>query len=77
MTPALSSATLAPVLEVFASIQGVGSFVGEPQVFLRLRGCQLRCRYCDTPGSWELTPRDTARVVAPAGARREDEGLVP
>lgn len=77
MTPALSSATLAPVLEVFASIQGEGAFVGEPQVFLRLRGCPLRCRYCDTPGSWELSSEDTARVVGQAGARREEEGLVP
>ncbi len=39
-------------MEVFASIQGEGAYVGEPQVFLRLRGCPLRCRWCDTPDSW-------------------------
>jgi organic radical activating enzyme len=44
----------APVMEVFASIQGEGRYVGEPQVFLRLRGCPLRCRWCDTPASWSL-----------------------
>ena len=44
----------APVMEVFASIQGEGLYIGEPQVFLRLRGCPLRCRWCDTPSSWTL-----------------------
>ena len=60
--PALRRA--APVLEVFASIQGEGAFVGEPQVFLRLRGCPLRCRWCDTPGSWTLADSDRARIDA-------------
>jgi organic radical activating enzyme len=47
-------AVAAPVLEVFASIQGEGRYAGEPQVFLRLAGCPLRCRWCDTPASWTL-----------------------
>jgi organic radical activating enzyme len=68
----------APVLEVFASIQGEGSFVGEPQVFLRLRGCPLRCRWCDTPGSWRLAAEQTARVDPAHGiARREPAWASP
>ena len=54
----------APVMEVFASIQGEGAFVGEPQVFLRLFGCPLRCRWCDTPGSWLVPAEGEARVAA-------------
>ncbi|HEX6884742.1 MAG TPA: 7-carboxy-7-deazaguanine synthase QueE [Planctomycetota bacterium] len=60
----------APVLEVFASIQGEGRFVGEPQAFVRLAGCPLRCRWCDTPGSWAVPAAPRARVRAGAAARR-------
>lgn len=64
-------ATRAPVLEAFASIQGEGRYVGQPQVFLRLRGCPLRCAWCDTPASWTWRGDETARVAAPSGTRRE------
>jgi 7-carboxy-7-deazaguanine synthase len=34
--------------EIFLSIQGESSKAGLPCVFVRLCGCSLRCRYCDT-----------------------------
>jgi organic radical activating enzyme len=46
----------AQLVEIFASIQGEGLYAGQPQVFLRLAGCPLRCRYCDTPEG--LAPPD-------------------
>ncbi len=36
------------VNEIFFSIQGESSFRGYPCVFIRLTGCNCRCRYCDT-----------------------------
>lgn len=44
----------APVSEIFASYQGEGIFVGEPQIFIRFSGCNLRCGYCDTPQNQSL-----------------------
>jgi 7-carboxy-7-deazaguanine synthase len=46
----------APLVEVFASIQGEGRFVGRPMAFLRVAVCPLRCTYCDTPNSYTATP---------------------
>jgi len=34
--------------EIFVSLQGETSLVGLPCVFIRMTGCNLRCRYCDT-----------------------------
>ncbi len=36
------------VAEIFTSINGEGTRVGELAVFVRLCGCNLRCSYCDT-----------------------------
>lgn len=38
----------AKVVEIFHSIQGEAKYIGAPQVFVRLAGCDLSCTYCDT-----------------------------
>ncbi|MBA2591513.1 MAG: 7-carboxy-7-deazaguanine synthase QueE [Gammaproteobacteria bacterium] len=46
LTPFLREALR--ITEVFRSLQGETRRVGLPTVFVRLTGCPLRCRYCDT-----------------------------
>jgi 7-carboxy-7-deazaguanine synthase len=40
------------VNEIFHSIQGETTRAGFPSVLIRLTGCNLRCRYCDTSYAW-------------------------
>ena len=52
------------ITEVFHSLQGEADAVGWPTVFVRLTGCPLRCRWCDTTYSFH------------GGAWRDLDGLV-
>ena len=36
------------VNEIFKSIDGEGTRTGLPVIFIRLYGCNLKCKYCDT-----------------------------
>jgi organic radical activating enzyme len=38
----------ARVSEIFTSIEGEGVFIGKKTLFIRLSGCHLKCRWCDT-----------------------------
>jgi 7-carboxy-7-deazaguanine synthase len=46
---ATSSSTRAKISEIFTSIEGEGTLFGTKTMFVRLAGCPLRCRWCDTP----------------------------
>lgn len=41
------------VTEMFVSLQGEAAQVGWPTAFVRLTGCPLRCRWCDTAYAFE------------------------
>ncbi len=65
------------IAETFTSLQGEGMLVGMPSHFIRSTGCNLRCRWCDTPyTSW--LPEGEHRSVADLvdGARASGVGHV-
>lgn len=42
---------VAMIDEIFSSIQGEGHWIGQRQLFVRFAGCDIQCRYCDTPAA--------------------------
>lgn len=52
------------VVEKFVSINGEGQHAGELAVFIRLRGCNLNCGYCDT--RWACTKDAPAEQMTEA-----------
>ncbi|MBI4713201.1 MAG: 7-carboxy-7-deazaguanine synthase QueE [Planctomycetes bacterium] len=59
---------MANIVEVFSSFQGEGLFVGQPQLFIRLGGCNLHCSYCDTTNAQK--PVKTARIETKPFSRK-------
>lgn len=58
------------VCETFYSLMGESTRVGLPAFFIRLSGCNLRCRYCDTTYAYE-----GGREMAVADLLRKAEGF--
>lgn len=63
-----ASTELGRLAEVFVTFQGEGPHVGKRQIFVRLAGCDVGCRFCDTPDAlrggkqFEVRPRSDAAV---------------
>jgi 7-carboxy-7-deazaguanine synthase len=50
--------------ELFETIQGEGSFTGQPSIFLRLQGCPVACSWCDTKHTWDINLEDEVNTSA-------------
>lgn len=59
-------ATVLTVNEVFGpTFQGEGPFAGQNAMFVRLFGCSLRCRWCDTAWTWDAARFELAAEQHP------------
>lgn len=56
----------ANLVEIFSSVQGEGPDVGASTLFVRLGACDLRCRWCDSPHTWQ--PARECRIEQRRGA---------
>jgi organic radical activating enzyme len=65
------------LVEIFSSVQGEGTHVGETTLFIRFGECDLRCRWCDSPETWR--PRRSCRIEDERGSARfrERDNPVP
>jgi organic radical activating enzyme len=45
------------LVEIFSSVQGEGPDVGVSTLFVRFGECDLRCSWCDSPGTWLAAER--------------------
>ena len=50
-----ATAEKARISEIFSSLQGEGTHVGERHIFIRFEECNIHCTYCDElgkPAEW-------------------------
>lgn len=59
--------------ELFETIQGEGSFTGQPSIFLRLQGCPVGCSWCDTKHTWDIEIKDKVPTADMVNKPQESE----
>ena len=72
--------------EIYLSLQGESTWAGQPCVFIRLTGCNLRCSYCDTAYAFSAGTKmsiqemmaEVERLASPyQGRTMSDGGILP
>ncbi|NPA44284.1 MAG: 7-carboxy-7-deazaguanine synthase QueE [Chlorobi bacterium] len=67
-----------PLIQEFYSIQGEGYHTGKAAYFIRIGGCDIGCRWCDTKVSWNLDMHTLASTdsIIEAAYKSEAKSIV-
>lgn len=67
-----------PLIQEFYSIQGEGFHAGKAAYFIRIGGCDIGCRWCDTKVSWNLDMHSLASTdsIIEAAYKSEAKSIV-
>lgn len=52
-----------PVVEIFNSVQGEGPNVGARCIFVRVKGCDFKCDFCDSKFTWADRVSDVSKLT--------------
>lgn len=52
-----------PIVEMFPTIEGEGSHLGTPRYFVRLGGCPIGCKGCDSPYTFGIKKNKVWTVI--------------
>lgn len=63
------------ISEIFPSIDGESKRAGELATFVRTVGCNLRCKYCDSPYTWKMDETAKQMTVQEIVDKCEELGL--
>ncbi len=47
---------------IYRATEGEGIHIGTPQVFIRLQGCRLYCKNCDSKNTWKFDSNSAMRL---------------
>ena len=46
-----------PINSIYLATEGEGIFIGTPQVFVRMQGCDIGCFNCDSKDTWKFSKK--------------------
>jgi 7-carboxy-7-deazaguanine synthase len=73
LPPKKSDGNKLDVQEIFTTFQGEGIYTGFPAIFLRLGGCNLACKFCDTEFD-SFTKMDLDKIIEKIANLSQNQG---